>query len=339
MPPADSRAFESDSENYLVFDALLSRFYETEPRGRIEVQFGARSHRGLVRPINEDHYLIVRRSRRREVVDTNLPEGLLTATTESAYTISVADGMGGHNHGELASLMALQAGWYFGANEIKWTHKVNEKEREDLRKKSQVFFQMVNRTMQLEGQAEPRLNGMGTTLTIAYSSGPELFVMHAGDSRAYLVQDGELQRLTRDHTVSEKLIESGLAQPGSEEERKRRHILTSSLGTSDEVPEVDFVHVRLGTGNTLLLCTDGLTDMVDDATIGRVLAEAPDADSAAAELETLALKNGGRDNVTVVVARYTMLPARHFLDSDEEETQVIGGVGMSGSGINPGSDG
>lgn len=306
ITPEPSRApDDTDTDDFSMFDTLVSRYYEPEPHVRVAVEFGAVSHPGKVRENNEDHFLVVRRNRRREVLLTNLPEGLLTATDESAYTMAVADGMGGHSYGELASLLALQAGWYFGSNEIKWVHKVNERETEEFQRKSQVFFDLINRTMKLEVASEPRLRGMGTTLTLAYSTGPELFVMHVGDSRAYLQRGSSLYQLTRDHTLSNRLIEEGLAQPGSPEERTRRHILTSSLGTEPAVAQMDFSHHGIENGDQVLLCTDGLTDLVDDAMITRLLGASPTAQAACEALLNEALDRGGKDNITVVLARYS----------------------------------
>jgi PPM family protein phosphatase len=300
------RADESDQDtgDYVSFDDLASRFYENEPRASVKVEFGAYTHPGKVRPNNEDNYLVVRRARIREVLLSSLGEGLLASPEQSAYTMAVADGMGGQKFGEIASLLALRSGWDLGGGEVKWTVKMNENEARELEQKARVFFQLIHRTIQAEADMNPRLYGMGTTLTVCYTTGPELFVMHAGDSRAYLIRDKAGRRLTTDHSVAQKLIESGLAERGSPEEKSARHILTNSLGAYQSVVEVDFEHHRLENDDRLLLCTDGLTDHVEDDEIAEFLTLFPTPDAACRALVDLALDRGGKDNITVVVARY-----------------------------------
>ncbi len=300
-----TRTRDQETDSFLVLDALVSKFYEAEPQVKIEVDFGAASHRGKVRELNEDHYLVVRRCRSRELVLTNLPEGLLEENSDEAYTMAVADGLGGHSHGDLASLMALQAGWYFGSNEIKWTHKINEAETEELKKKAEVFFHLVNRTMQIEGMAEPRLLHMGTTLTISYSTGNRLFIVHVGDTRVYRHRKHRLEQLTHDHTVAQHMIDAGLITKDSPEARKSRHLLTSSLGKKGNLSEIDFSQHIIADGDQILLCSDGLTDMATDVEINDVLNQNLPPDQSASRLLDLAMENGGRDNITVVIARYT----------------------------------
>jgi protein phosphatase len=150
----------------------------------------------------------------------------------------------------------------------------------------------------------PTMHGMGTTLTLAYSAGPELFVVHAGDSRAYLHRDGKLRRLTKDHTMAQLLIDAGMAEPDSDMAKKTKRVLTNAIGAGDLSVEVDFVQETLADGDRLLLCSDGLTDMVDEAEILRILEFNPNPKQAALGLVQAALDRGGRDNVTVIVARF-----------------------------------
>lgn len=296
---------EQETDDFLVLDALVSRFFEAEPQVKVDVQFGGVSHRGKVREINEDHFLIVRRSRTRELLRTNLPEGLLVDNTDESYTMAVADGLGGQSHGDLASLMALQAGWYFGSNEIKWTHKVNERETKELKEKAELLFHLINRTMQIEGMAEPRLLGMGTTLTVCYSTGHRLFVVNVGDSRAYRHRQGKLEQLTSDHTLAQHMIDAGLIEPNSPEAKKSRHLLTSSLGKKGDLTRIDFTQHLIADGDKLLLCSDGLTDMVPDDQINHILNQPATPAELAQTLVDQALENGGRDNITAVVAHYS----------------------------------
>jgi protein phosphatase len=294
-----------DTSEYISFDDLVGRFYEAEPRSRVLAEFGARSHPGKVRAVNEDSFMVVRRRRERDVILSSIPVELLPQPEQAAYALAVADGMGGHAFGELASLLALQTGWEMGEDEVKWPVKINDRESTELKEKAAVLFRKIDRTIHEAVAEQPRLAGMGTTLTICYVAGPELFVMHAGDSRAYLHRGGTLQRLTRDHTLAQTLIDAGLAVPGSPEERKRRHVLTNCLGGPKLSVHVDVDHLRLEDGDRLLLCTDGLTDHADDREIADLLERHPAPDDACRALVDFALEGGGKDNVTAVVGRFS----------------------------------
>lgn len=300
-----SAQIDAPTSEFVNFLTLVSRFYEIEPRIPVVVDYGARTDLGRVRDRNEDHYLVVRRSRHREILATSLPEELLSDFEQAAYVLAVADGMGGRAFGEMASFLALRTGWDLGSGEIKWTLKVNDQETDELRKKAQVFFDVIHRTLQASTYDEPRLAGMGTTLTLAYTTGPELYVMHVGDSRAYLFRDGTLKRLTRDHNLAQHLIDAGIAAPGSSEERRTRRILTNCLGGDQSGVAVDVEQFHLNDGDQLLLCTDGLTDPVEEHEIAQILAAHPDSTEACETLVNLALERGGKDNITAVVARYS----------------------------------
>ena len=295
----------AETVEHVSLERLTRRFYETEPHVPVRAEFAAMTHPGKVRDRNEDHYLVVRRSRTRDVLATSLPVELLAHSEQTAYTVAVADGMGGHAFGEVASLLALLTGWELGGGEIKWTVKMNEEEEEDLRLKADVFFRLIDRALHDAADERPRLAGMGTTLTLTYSFGPWLFVMHAGDSRAYLHRGGAIRRLTKDHTLSQMLIESGTTEPGSALERERRHILVNYLGGPARSVSVDFSRHELEDGDRLVLCSDGLTDLVSDDEIAEILNRHDELDAACGALVDVALDRGGRDNITVVVGRYT----------------------------------
>jgi PPM family protein phosphatase len=282
----------------------VSHFWEPEPSDKVRLEVAGRSDPGKVRPANEDNFLAVKRYRGRELLATSLPENMLEASEDFAYTLAVADGMGGHEFGELASLLALRTGWELGGDEIKWTVKVNDREQTELRQKADIFFQLIHKALHDLARESPRVRGMGTTLTLCYSTGPELFVMHAGDSRAYLFRDGGLTRLTRDHNLAQLLVDSGAAEAGSAEARKMKHMLTNCLGGQTGSVDVDVRHERLQHEDRVLLCTDGLNDMVNDTEIEKILVTNLVPADACRALIDLALKRGARDNVTVIVGRY-----------------------------------
>ena len=146
---------------------------------------------------------------------------------------------------------------------------------------------------------------MGSTLTAARSLGRDLLIAHVGDSRAYLFRAGGLHRLTKDHTFAQMLVDRGKLEACVIPSSGVRHILTNALGGSNEHVDVDVDLLRLEDGDRLLLCSDGLTDLVDDDTIAQTLADAASSADVCAQLVQLALDRGGRDNVTVIVAAYT----------------------------------
>lgn len=294
----------SDTAEYVAFNEQVGNYYEAEPRTRMLFSVAGRTHPGLVRPNNEDHYAVVDRYRVRELVCSSLPAEMFETTEEHAYVMAVADGMGGRKFGELASLLALRIGWELGGEEIKWSMKVNSREVEDMKQKAEVFFRLVHEALHAEIRENPRLVGMGTTLTACYSIGPNLFVMHVGDSRAYHFSQGSLHQVTRDHNLGQLLIDAGEAQPDSPVVKRMHHVLTNVLGGPERSIHVEVHHESLADGDRVLLCTDGLTDMVTDDEIAQVLRDVPDPDTACRTLVDLALKNGGKDNVTVVIGNY-----------------------------------
>jgi protein phosphatase len=277
--------------------------------GRTDAPFTAEvaalSHPGLKRPNNEDHYLVTRLRRSLEVLGTNLPEQFAPARFEEAgFALAVADGMGGAEAGEVASALALSVGTGLAAGEPTWHLRLDDQEADRLVERVRQYFQRIHRAVADRAQRSPTLAGMGTTLTVAYSVGADLFVFHVGDSRAYLWRDGRLQQITRDQTLAQALADAGEITPEEVQTHRLRHVLTHAIGSDDPEMNASIARTRLLDGDSLLVCTDGLTDMVDDARIAETLGAAPNADADCRTLVDLALAGGGRDNVTVVVAFY-----------------------------------
>jgi protein phosphatase len=287
-----------------AFEEVVARFYEDYPRTTVHAEFGALSHRGLVREENQDHYIVLRRRRWRDVLLSNLPIEQFDHAEQEAYSLAVADGMGGSAFGRLASFLALRVAWDLGSSEMKWAVKMNRRESDELKLKAAVFFSLLDRCVRSAAQEQTPFFGMGTTLTVCYTTGPELFVLHAGDSRAYLYRCGDLRRLTRDHTVSQEMIDAGIAEPESDAEISERHVLTNWVGGGTVKADVE--HHRLADGDRLLLCTDGLTDLVPEVEISALLNAQPRPVDACRALVDRALDYGGIDNVTVVLASYAI---------------------------------
>jgi protein phosphatase len=224
---------------------------------------GAATDVGRVRDHNEDGFL----------VDDTL--GL----------VAVADGMGGHNAGEVASAAALDAlriAFSAGATIDSAVSAANEI----------VYEQSV---------ADRNLRGMGTTLTAgALGIDGTLLLGHVGDSRAYIVRDGALDRITTDHSLVEELIQAGELTEAEAERDPRRSMITRALGLEPGV-DVDLESVDLRAGDRLLLCSDGLTTMVSEGEIASILSDEGDPHAAARTLVEAANDAGGSDNITVVV--------------------------------------
>lgn len=224
--------------------------------------------------------------------------GRVRKANEDAYwfddrLLIVADGMGGHAAGEVAASVALNA----ARAAIDAAEPGTEPAEEIVRRAvTAANLEVYQRACQ-----EPRLHGMGTTLTLAWIAGGRAVVGHVGDSRAYhLTKDGLVQ-LTQDHSVVAELVRSGGLRASEAHAHPYRNLLTRALGAAPAV-EADVSSVRLEPGEALLLCTDGLTAVVQDDEIYRTLLDADDPGRCAQRLIELANARGGPDNVTAIVA-------------------------------------
>ncbi len=198
---------------------------------------------------------------------------------------AVADGMGGHRGGNVASELALQVLSRMGDGS--WDRLADQ-------------VREANRAILERAQGDRSLSGMGTTLTAAFTEGDVIHLAHVGDSRAYLLREGELHRLTEDHTLVHRMAVEGKITEAEEETHPQRSILIRALGV-EELVDVDEVPVHALPGDRVLLCSDGLHSMVAEEDIRRTLAEASDAQDAADQLVDLANRAGGLDNITVIV--------------------------------------
>jgi serine/threonine protein phosphatase PrpC len=271
----------------------------------VRVDVDAKSHPGHHRANNEDHFFVTRASRTLRTLLTSLPAGDVPECTEEVnYVMVVADGMGGHAAGEVASRMAISALVSLALELPDWIFKVDEEHAREIERRSRQLVQEVGAMVVERGRRNAALRGMGTTLTAARSLGRDLLVTHVGDSRAYLLRAGSLHRLTRDHTFAQLLVDTGKLAPGDVAASRHRHVLTNALGGSIEDVQVDTDRLQLEDGDRLLLCSDGLTDLVDDSTITHILQNATGSSDACRQLVQQALNSGGRDNVTVIVAAY-----------------------------------
>lgn len=203
----------------------------------------------------------------------------------------VADGMGGHAAGDFASRFTIdnlvsQIGAASGKNMISL---LNESIR------------TVNSLLLKEANEHPELRGMGTTLVAAVLEDNVLYVANIGDSRLYVISD-EIRQITRDHSLVEELVRRGEIERGSEEYLERKNIITRAIGAQKRV-YADFFEVNIEEGDTILMCTDGLTNMVPDDDIYNIAAGREDVEKVASDLIDAANSKGGLDNIGVVVFR------------------------------------
>jgi protein phosphatase len=274
------------------------------PTTHVEVSMGGLSDRGKVRPNNEDHFLAVRFGRSLEELLSNLPQGFMPARHEEiGYGLIVADGIGGHAGGEIASRSAIQALIELVVSTPDWILKRGDALIEEVMRRMEERFRQINEMLVEQTEGDPRLTGMGTTLTLACSLGLDLILTHIGDSRAYLFRGGRLHQLTRDMTMAQALVDAGTLTAAAAATHRLRHALTQCLGRAGPI-EAELHHLHLEHADRLLLCTDGLTEMVADSAIGDVLQHVEDPLEACQDLVDLALQGGGKDNITVALADY-----------------------------------
>jgi protein phosphatase len=266
------------------------------------VIFGAKTHQGLVRENNEDQYLVVRLRKSLELLDTSLPEDDRPhLTDQEGYVLLVADGIGGRAGGERASAMVVKETTRYLLGAAKWFFRLDDPDEHVRLRMLQEALNRIDRQIIEEGEDNPALAGMGTTLTGASIVGTDLFVVHVGDSRAYLFREERLEQLTTDHTIVQELVDQGVISPEAARSHRLHGVLTKALGGKPGV-EAEFVKLRLAPGDRLLLCTDGLSEPVDDDQIAEILKLHPDPIDACDTLVGAALDGGGMDNVTVIVA-------------------------------------
>jgi protein phosphatase len=227
----------------------------------VRVRTAAATDIGHVRERNEDRYLL------------------------AGPVVAVADGMGGHLGGEVAASLATHV-------LARLSERGEGSLADRVREANRVVFE---RSIQ-----DRAVTGMGTTLTAAELVGGRARLAHVGDSRAYLFRDGELTRLTEDHTLVQQMVLAGELTPAQAEIHPHRNILTRVVGVEPGV-EVDELEIELRPGDRLLLCTDGLTNMLPDARIAQVLGEEDEPRAAAERLVAEANQAGGIDNITVVL--------------------------------------
>jgi protein phosphatase len=284
----------------------------------VQIDVDALTHRGHKRSRNEDQFHVTKVTRSLETVLSSLPPGdVPQRAVDTDYVMMVADGMGGHAAGDIASRMAISALVDIALDIPDWIFRASDTHASEMERRWREGLEQVGNMMIEHGRQDPALCGMGSTLTMARVCGRDLVIIHIGDTRAYLFRRGHLERLTKDDTLAQMLIDTGRLSPNDAATSGVRHILTNALGGTHAGVEVAIRLVHLEAGDRLLLCSDGLSDCVDDDTIAKTLAEGTPSHETCEKLVRLALDRGGRDNVTVVVATFgttaSAMTSRHPL--------------------------
>ena len=272
----------------------------------LAVRAFGKTDRGLVRPNNEDRYLVAELPHASRLGRNGFPGE--AAPFDRGHLLLVADGMGGHQGGEVASALAVASIEAFVLDLLRRVFRLQPTDEQAVLRDFQQALQRADARIVEEAAASPELAGMGTTLTLAFATGASLFVFHVGDSRCYLLRGGVLERLTRDHTVAAELARRGVIGPEEVKGHPRRNTITNVLGGYDAGVDVEVHRVELEAGDVVLLCTDGLSDLLDEGRLAAELAAGGEVRPACKRLVAAALEAGGRDNVTAIVARFDAEP-------------------------------
>lgn len=266
------------------------------------------THPGKVRPGNEDQFLIARLGKELEIRASSLvlEDRRRLRHGSLGHLLSVADGMGGHVAGQEASRIAVDATVRYVLDCTPSLFRLDGEAEERVLEELAAAVRESHHALERDIARHPERAGMGTTLTLAYVLWPRLYVVHAGDSRCYLLRTaGPLERITVDHTLAQRLLEEGQLTAEQARTSPYGNVLWNVVGGPEEGGPFAEVHsAPLQPGDVLLLCTDGLTRHVDDAVLERTLRQ---HDTAAAACDALlhdALEGGGEDNITVVVAHF-----------------------------------
>jgi len=248
----------------------------------MRIRYAAKTDQGLKRNHNEDYFCLI----------------------EEEQLFLVADGMGGHACGEVASKMAAEVIREFFArtrdDDVTWPYKMDHS-LSVLENRLSVAIRLANKKIHESASKDVRFNGMGTTIVIGQIADERFYVAHVGDSRCYRIRQGQVKQITRDHSLLEDYKE---ARPGMSDEEQRKfphkNVITRALGMRDTV-QVDITSEEICDGDIFLLCSDGLSGMVPDAALAEIVKPGEDLDATVNKLVSAANAAGGTDNITVLV--------------------------------------
>jgi protein phosphatase len=267
---------------------------------------------GMKRDTNQDQFLISELGKTMMIHQTSLPEPDHQRLYSSSHgkLFVVADGMGGQGGGEVASAIAVHAIMNYVLNMSPWFFRLDEGGEDDVREELEAALQKCQQKVQSAAGKHEDISEMGTTLTLAYVVWPRLYVVHAGDSRCYLYRSPKLEQITKDHTIAEKMVDKEMLTQEEAEGSKWSNVLWNAVGGGQDEISPEVHKAELETGDTLLLCTDGVTKHLRDEKIVEILTRASagsqaNAQAIAQQLVDRTNEEGGADNITAVVARFS----------------------------------
>jgi serine/threonine protein phosphatase PrpC len=264
----------------------------------VDVDFGACSRRGQLRAVNDDHYLILRLGRHMEAVRSSLPPGEIPPRfDEFAYSMVIADGMG--RDAEAASRLAIATFAQLAVHFGKWHVRIDAPVADEVMDRATSFFKNIDTALLEAAGGNPA--GLQTTLTAILSAGDELFFAYVGNSPVYLFRDGALAPLTRDHS-----LEDERTGPAATVQLPDFTYVEPDMlgGTRLARPRVDVERCGLRDGDSVLLCTKGLTDFVEESRIAETLRLHRTPDEQCRALVDLAVRSGSHDDVTTLIGQY-----------------------------------
>ncbi len=244
------------------------------------MRVGVYTDKGKVRQVNEDSYYI--------------PGDM----DNDIRLFVVADGMGGHNAGDIASKVAIEVVTRY----ILRNFGDCDKDKDNLLSLLKDGIVLANQSIYEKSLTDPQVKGMGTTLIVVLIYSGRLYIAHVGDSRVYVLRKNSIYQVTRDHSFVEELVESGQITREQAASHPQKNIITRALG-SEELVDIDVSVRRFFRNDTILLCTDGLTNMVSDEEIRQKAQSIESCQQLAEELVYMANEAGGIDNITAVVVR------------------------------------
>jgi serine/threonine protein phosphatase PrpC len=277
-------------------------FDSPPPSVKAGVEFGAQSRPGRGRSAPDDHYLILRLERRLETLLTSLPTtDVLAPFAEYGHGMFLAHGLG--HDADYASRLSITTLVNLALSFGKWNLRINEPIADEVMDRVERFYRSIDLELLKAGRQSPV--GLQTTLTAVVTAGKELFFAHVGHSRAYLFRDGELMQLTRDHTGPGEVLDETVPVDVGARPRDMHHTLTETIGRRGAGGlRIDVERCGLLDRDAVLLCTNGLTDLIDDAVIANVLRRHDTPDSRCRTLVDLAVEAGGNDDATALLAQY-----------------------------------
>lgn len=291
-----------DDESAVRRRSAMRSFLRAEdsspPSVHMKVRIAAQRWRSPLRSISDSHYVVVRVARSHHTLTTSLPQGEVPDFGESGYGMTIAHGIG--TAGEAASRLAVATLVQLVIDFGRWNVRVNELLADEVADRAERFYRAIDLILLRASKELP--GSLQTTLTAAYSAGNELFLAHVGRSRAYMFRDGALMQLTRDHTSAGTDVAVANMAPAALESPP---VATQMLGRRGPgSPRVDVERVGLLDGDLVLLCTSGLTDVVDDVRVADALRQNFTLNDTCRALVSDAISSGAKDDVTVLIARY-----------------------------------